>query len=108
MKTTRTCPKCASKKLFVVGVVRQPEPGNPLNAYPMAVTSERLPTGRGGVFASDSEQVSAGLFEAWVCAACGFTEWYARHANEALARMAQHPESGVVFLDGEGPASPYR
>jgi len=78
-------------------------------SYLMVVHSNTVPTGPTRVFGEPEERrVDAGYFEAWVCAACGFTEWYALQAYADLARMAQRPDSGVVFLDGEVPASPYR
>jgi hypothetical protein len=29
-------------------------------------------------FFGGNERVVAGAFEAWICAGCGFTEWYAK------------------------------
>jgi hypothetical protein len=88
--------------MFVIGRVQQPHQGFVFGTDTLVVHCGEIGTGR------KRERVEAGYFEAWICATCGFTEWYARQANEDLARMAQQPGSGVVFLDGEAPASPYR
>jgi hypothetical protein len=108
MRNTHTCPKCSSRKLFVIGCVQQPHHGFESGSNTLVVHSRNIPTGRKTLGIPTTERVAAGYFEAWVCSICGFTEWYARQANEDLARMAQHPESGVLFIDGDAPASPYR
>jgi hypothetical protein len=51
-------------------------------------------------------RVAAGRFELWICVSCGLTEWYAANVNEALAALAQNPQSGVVYVDGDLPADP--
>jgi predicted nucleic-acid-binding Zn-ribbon protein len=53
-------------------------------------------------------KIQAGRFEAWVCADCGFTEWYAKNANEALAQMAAIPNCGVRLIDTTPQRGPFR
>jgi hypothetical protein len=58
----------------------------------MHVTATKIPAAGYG-------RIAAGSFEAWVCTACGYTEWYALRANQQLATMAQDPSSGVRLWD---------
>lgn len=102
MRNTHTCPKCAGQKIFVIGKLKQAEPGSK-TSHPMPVTSDTV-----SVAWWSSRHVKAGHIEAWVCAGCGFMEWYAKDANEVLAYMAQHADTGVVYLDGGAPTGPYR
>ncbi|GAA3217766.1 hypothetical protein ACFO1B_46125 [Dactylosporangium siamense] len=51
-------------------------------------------------------RVESGRFEVWICAACGYTEWYAHEVNEALAWLTQHPHSGVRYYDADAVARP--
>jgi hypothetical protein len=54
---------------------------------PMAVAVEAKWTGLDG----------HGAFEAFICGACGFTEWYAIGLDELKA----DPNAGVYFIDNE-------
>ncbi|WP_432988882.1 hypothetical protein [Dactylosporangium sp. CA-233914] len=51
-------------------------------------------------------RLEAGHFEAWICTACGYTEWYALEVNEVLARLSQNPRSGVLYYDADAAAPP--
>lgn len=101
MKTTKTCPKCAGKKLWVVDplqTVHEYAPGTlPLHlAY-------KQKTGDTGWLASKTERV--GRLAAWICAACGFSELWASE----LEQLQPDPEAGIRLVDGsEGPARGYR
>lgn len=110
MRNSRSCSKCSCRNLFVITKVRQPDSDSPGMSLVMPVTSGHVPTGRTRGFSDEleMERLDAGFFEAWVCSACGFTEWYARESNEVLARLAQHADTGVVYLDGGDPTGPYR
>jgi predicted nucleic-acid-binding Zn-ribbon protein len=66
----------------------------------------KLPSIRRNSDLSDFVHFTAGTFEAWVCAACGFTEYYAKDINEALSVLARIPSSGVSCFDGD--QTPYR
>lgn len=102
VKATQTCPKCQSRRLVVVDEVRQPISGTtelqPL--YPAAAVTAR------GIFGA--EVGAGGRFEAWICAKCGFTEWYAS-GLEDLVTLSRLARSGVRVVDGEVDAEgPYR
>ncbi len=47
------------------------------------------------------DAVEAGAFDAFICAGCGYTEWYASpsEVNKTLARVATSPETGVSLIE---------
>jgi predicted nucleic-acid-binding Zn-ribbon protein len=108
MRHTLTCPKCSSRKLFYIEQIRYSIGDR--QCQPLPVTSDWTKAA-GSWFPS---QTDAGFFEAWVCAQCGFTEWYAREALEALHEMAKRygatdkPQSAVRFVDAEVDKGPFR
>ncbi len=107
MKNSRQCPKCQSRKLWVVQKVEQPR-GESWGTTPLHVTSQYILTGSTDIVSAATELVNAGFFETWICALCGFTEWYARDANQTLAQLASQPGSKVHYIDGESAGTPYR
>ncbi|WP_438040503.1 hypothetical protein [Sorangium sp. So ce128] len=107
MKISRQCPKCQSRKLWVVEKAESAGDGGGSNT--MSVASGYVLKGPTDDWGSPLETIHAGFFETWICALCGFTEWYARDANEALARLASHPwRPKVRYVDGEATGTPYR
>jgi predicted nucleic-acid-binding Zn-ribbon protein len=79
MRTTATCPKCSGKKLIVVHE-------------------------RG--FLRDTKVI--GRFESWICAACGYTEFYAKDLADVDALASQWPED-VRIVDSTVPRTgPFR
>lgn len=101
MKSSLLCPKCQSRQLWVIdGVAQSYECGS---GPVMRVHSMSYTTPTGG-----TRVIEAGKFEAWVCAGCGFTEWYAKHANKGLAELAAQPGNGVRWIDTTGQRGPYR
>jgi predicted nucleic-acid-binding Zn-ribbon protein len=106
MKANQMCPKCRSRKLFVVK-----ELGNEHAEYakvvPMPVAVALLPTG-GGLLGGSPKVVQAGHFEAWVCAKCGLTELYANKLA-ALEKLAETSSAvRVVEHPSEAEPEPYR
>jgi hypothetical protein len=57
----------------------------------------------------DMARIEGGVFESWICATCGFTEWYAtgNGLGDTLSRLSAIPGSGVSYHDGETD-HPYR
>lgn len=92
MKQQRQCPKCESCKLWVI---------NPVAREHVTECTLTEPLGR----FSSGATVRVGTFEAWICVACGFTEWYACDVNEGLAMLSHVPQSGVLYYNGiaDGP-----
>ena len=109
MKQTETCPKCRSVKLFVVNEVHwKHEVEVAESVLPVAVTAVVVDMGAGGVpgDARGKTTVEAGRFEAWVCASCGYTGWYATRLQE-LAILAGGT-SAVRIVERTLDGGPYR
>lgn len=108
MKSSGQCPKCACAKLYVVDEVRQPSPDSINGVTKMAVTCAEVPAADVGLADDNRYRAEIGRFEAWICASCGFTEWYAKNvtaAFEHLVRLGRHVHVRVV----ERPAgTPFR
>jgi predicted nucleic-acid-binding Zn-ribbon protein len=102
MKTSQTCPKCSSKKLFVIDTFQMKDHEVGSHLQPLYVVATKYNAGP-GMFGDNYKRVDAGSFEVWVCSGCGLTEWYATGVNDALAQLASEPESGVRFIDGGEP-----
>jgi len=100
MRTSQQCPKCQSRKLFVVDPVRLPvrelnDPGNPVQGTRVVPTTAAVTCG------VVKTVIEAGRIEAWVCAECGYLEYYAKNASSSLWELAQKPaQTGVRYLDG--------
>lgn len=95
MKYTHECPKCHSRQLWQIDEVRQPQFDCCNLVFPMVVTAVE---GR----------YEAGKLELWVCARCGFSEWYAKEANDMLRALAGMPGSGVRWIDTTPQRGPFR
>lgn len=98
MKTSHTCPKCSSRRFLVMGEFLLPDQQSSNGTAPMpafTVKSERT--------AGPSDRELVGHFETWVCAACGFTEWYAG-GLQALA--LQRASGRVRYFDADADAVP--
>jgi len=108
MKQTETCPKCRGTKLFVVNEVQRRQSAEGIETIvPVTVTATQARVGPTGRFSGEQRKnLEAGRFEAWVCAACGFTEWYATRLNE-LAVLAD-ATSAVRVIEREPEGGPYR
>lgn len=76
MKTSGTCPKCASAHVIENGrVIDKGSRSGPAMALELAV--ERNP---GALLGRGEERFE---ISAWVCADCGYTELYTANADEA-------------------------
>ena len=107
MKLTHRCPKCACPKLYVIPRVHQPHPDRSMSVRLFRVTSIPMPLDQvPGASSGNDQRVEIGTFEAWVCSACGLTEWYAMHAVEALEHLAKLDND--VRLVEDIAAAPYR
>jgi predicted nucleic-acid-binding Zn-ribbon protein len=101
MKQSGLCPKCTSDELFIVETVTQPNQDSINGTHATTVFAVYTETGERGLLGNKSRRYEAGTFEAWVCSQCGFTEWYAKHANEVLGEMARRGE-GVRYAKARG------
>lgn len=99
MKNSGRCVKCNSKRLWIVDQVKQPDLEHESCSWKMAVTSHEF---RGAEYRG-VQRISPGSFQIFVCAACGYTEWYAYD----FERLAEVPGARLVG-DDNADAGPYR
>ena len=85
MRKSLQCPKCEGRKLWRIEEVG--EHGHANAAVPFAVSMQKsFWTGKG-----------VGRYETFICAGCGYTEWYAYE----LEALKHDPKKGVHFIDDE-------
>ena len=111
MHALRCCPKCAGRKLWQLKPLMLLDQGsnNSIASFPVIVRN-----GSGGFVErfvdSRLERYEVGTFELWICASCGYAEWYVSGGAalaEQLTRLAANPEhTGVTLHDPDD--SPYR
>jgi predicted nucleic-acid-binding Zn-ribbon protein len=96
MKNSLQCPKCSGRRILWVKEVQDKAPGDG-----GGILSIRASVKDDGVALGEWE--NTGIFEAFVCAGCGFTEWFVRDP-ESL------PIDGetVTLLEGNEASGPYR
>lgn len=99
MKRTQICPKCQHRKFLVVRPFQLPNPKYSNSVFEVPVASAPRK--------DEPERDSAGQFEAWVCAACGLTEWYAYDLHELL-RGAQAVPGNARLVDADAHQAPFR
>jgi len=101
MKEHEKCPKCGARKIYVVSEVSLLSDGHEVVALPVALASRWME----GVLTGGSTKIlKGGHFQAWVCANCGFTEWYAQKLHQ-LDRLAE-VTSAVRIIDHTDNAPP--
>jgi hypothetical protein len=101
MRTSHICPKCRGSRILVLPRIDQvvDEYGQ-VQAWRIA----RVPEHMDGYPLPGGEPVTAGLVQAYICKACGYTEFYTRDP-EAI------PVDGKAVRElsgGQGGGSPYR
>ena len=91
MRSTSTCPKCDGKRVYAVSPVQQTYCDAQGSLRSFNITGASLPTGKKTMFGGEDTSLEvAGPFDACVCAACGYTEWYMpATAVRMLERMLQ-------------------
>ncbi len=102
MKTLQFCPKCQSRQLWIVERMALPEPDSGNTVFVMPVAAQEVRDNKRW------DRIAGGTFEAWICAHCGFTEWYAKDANAVLTELARLPNGGVRWLDTTPQRGPFR
>lgn len=80
-----------------------PEPESANTVFTMPVVAQEV-----GDHGKSWERLTGGTFEVWVCAQCGFAEWYAKDANIVLAELARAPNSGIRYIDATPNRGPFR
>jgi predicted nucleic-acid-binding Zn-ribbon protein len=87
MRKNLVCPKCDGRKFWSIGTMH--ERGDNNAVAPFNVTVESRWAGL--------DVRAAGTFETFICAGCGYTEWYAR----GLDQLKEDPKNGIYFIDTE-------
>jgi len=105
MKLTHRCPKCACTKVYVIPRVHQPHHERNGTAVLFRVTTIPVPLDQvPGASGGNPQRAEIGTFEAWICSACGLTEWYAMNAAQALEHLARlDNDVRVVEATAEAP-----
>lgn len=84
MRKTLICPKCEGRKLWHIENVQELTEMGP---KPIRVAFNQT------LFRAKP----LGFFEAFICAGCGYTEWYAHGIEE----MRPSAKDGIHFIDNE-------
>jgi predicted nucleic-acid-binding Zn-ribbon protein len=106
MRTHSRCPKCNGTKLYVVEN-RQPESDSSNGIAVLRVATPSIDHDEVGAKNGSRYRTEVGSFETWICAGCGYTEWYAKDPEHLLEKLAKRRDSGVRVVDG-APETPYR
>jgi predicted nucleic-acid-binding Zn-ribbon protein len=94
MKKTLQCPKCEGREIW--RIEQMLERGHGSRPEPFAVMLEP---------AFWTGSVPHGTFEAFICKACGYTEWYAKN----IEFLREDPANGVhLIVNDSEKAGPYR
>jgi predicted nucleic-acid-binding Zn-ribbon protein len=88
MRKTLQCPKCEGRKLWRIEEMRERGPSH-AHTEPLGLdlVQKRWVGG----------MTSRGTFETFICAGCGYTEWYAH----GLEKLEADEKRGVHFIDTE-------
>ena len=92
MKKTLECPKCSGRELWRVDTVKVPAIDQ--SSIKAAFTSQPAPLPL-QVKLGWRGMSTVGGFEAFICAACGFTEWYAH----GLGELQADEKAGIQHID---------
>jgi hypothetical protein len=108
VKSTSICPKCDGRKVYAVSPVQQTFCDAQGTLRNFSLTGAEIPTGKKTMFGGDETKLEiAGPLSAFVCAACGFTEWYMpSHALQMLERMLV--TGAVALLESQVQRDPFR
>ncbi len=106
MKAKEMCPKCEGRKLYVIDEVAQPAQESINLVIPLAVTTLETASDTVGLLTDNKYRAVIGRYQAWICASCGFTEWYAKDFEEHLEAAVRARVRGVRLVDRT--RTPYR
>jgi predicted nucleic-acid-binding Zn-ribbon protein len=108
MKTSGRCPKCGCGKLYVVEEVRQPAQESINGIVKLCVTTAAVSAQDVGLTERNDHRAEIGRFDAWICSACGLTEWYAKDFAPAFERLIALGRKVHVRVAKAPDAEPYR
>ena len=94
LKRDKVCPQCEHRKLWHVEQVQLPQADFSNIGRGIRNRPALLPISAEGSWRGVH---TAGQFEAFICAQCGWTEWYAT----GLEELKENPSAGLYFVDAE-------
>ena len=98
MRNTLKCPKCQGRQFYEIGKCTVPAHDSSNGSEPLSVASAYLPTGNTGFLGTEEQTRFVGQLLAWVCAGCGYTEFYVGQVA-VLELMARHQAATVRAID---------
>src|SRR5262245_13579014 len=102
MKNECVCPQCKGKKIYVCDNAQPGEESSNVirrfHVVTVPISQQQTGAAEGSRYRSH-----VGNYETWICAGCGFTEWYAKDPERLLEKLSQMPDSGVRVLSGSSP-----
>ena len=107
MKAHSRCPKCNGTKLFVCDNI-QPDHDSSNTVHALVITTPEISNEDVGAKLGTRYRTHDGSYETWICAGCGYTEWYAKDPEHLRERLANTPRSGVRVVDKTAATPPYR
>jgi len=105
MRNDCVCPKCDGRKIYVCENT-QPDNDSSNVIHPLFVITVPIAKDDLGVEEGSRYRSHIGRYETWICAGCGYTEWYAKDYKALLEKLAQTNDG--VRVATPGAASPYR
>ena len=116
MKKDCRCPKCENQKLYIVEPVSIPQAeagGHGAATQPITIGAAYIKdSDQKGWFGGARSAMVGASCEAYVCASCGYTEWYTT-GLDSLEKLRLAPRSSLDFkrcssrvriVDGTEPA----
>ncbi len=101
MKESLRCPKCDSRRLWVIDPLRVP--GEVKEGDRLRVVNHQVPDSEG--FFAIGRRAPVGHFVAYICASCGLSELYA----DDIDQLEADPQRGVRLIDNTDPhQGPFR
>jgi predicted nucleic-acid-binding Zn-ribbon protein len=108
MRASQKCPKCGGRQFYAVGACTVPAHDSINGTHPLTVAAAYLPTGQKGFLGMEGSKRFLASLQAWVCAACGYTEFYVNQPD-VLAYMVKHGAADVRWVDaGVSGREPFR
>ena len=102
MRSSHVCPKCDGRRLYVCEN-RQPDHDSSNIIKTLRVCTVPIDQETTGAEEGSSYRSEIGSFETWICAGCGFTEWYAQDPRHIIQRLATRGGSDVRVIDAAAP-----
>lgn len=96
MHPQRVCTKCQSRAFYVLQPARMPDGHTGSGTMNLAIAAEFVSLGKPTMFSDPHEMIAAEV-DAWVCAHCGFTEFYARDLR-VLAHLVSRGSPHVRYV----------